>query len=414
MGKTGVLLIGCTGYISTAVIAGTMALNKGLCSRTGMVTELEPFSGLNLPEPSDLVFGGWDIRCASPIESAYELFRNSQLPTEILKAIEEDIKGVAQNIYAGVTTNCGRAITHLCDRPEEYKPLREQVDKLKSDIRDFKERNGLESAVVINLASTEPPLEFMECHTSLDTFEQCLDEDNHEAIRASTLYSYAAVSEGCPYLNFTPSNAALIPAILELAESNKVPVMGNDGKTGETLVKSALIPMFMYRNLEVLSWEGFNILGNMDGQVLDDPQNKESKILTKDKVLPKVLGYTPHSRVHIHYVPSLDDLKTAWNFIHFKGFLGSKMSLQFIWQGYDSILAAPLIIDLVRMADLSKRRGEAGLMKHLSSFFKAPLGVEEYRLYEQFNMLMNYLHESEPSNGAEPDTGNIKDPRIPT
>jgi myo-inositol-1-phosphate synthase len=166
--------------------------------------------------------------------------------------------------------------------------------------------------------------------------------------------------------------------------------MGNDGKTGETLVKSALAPMFSYRSLKVLSWEGFNILGNMDGRVLDNPLNKAAKIQTKDQVLSKILGYSPHSRVHIDYVPSLDDQKTAWDFIHFQGFLGARMSLQFTWQGYDSILAAPLVLDLARLAELAVRRGESGLMPHLASYFKAPLGVDAFGLHEQYGMLAEY------------------------
>lgn len=166
--------------------------------------------------------------------------------------------------------------------------------------------------------------------------------------------------------------------------------MGNDGKTGETLVKSALAPLFVCRNLEVLSWEGFNILGNMDGAVLENSANRESKIKTKDGVLSRILGYTPHSRVRIDYVPSLDDQKTAWDFVHFRGFLGTKMNVQFIWQGYDSLLAAPLVIDLVRFAEFAARNGESGLMPHLASYFKEPLGVDEYRLQQQFEMLLDY------------------------
>jgi myo-inositol-1-phosphate synthase len=226
----------------------------------------------------------------------------------------------------------------------------------------------------------------------VEAFERALDRNDPGLVKASTIYAYAAVQEKCPYINFTPSSGALIPAVIGLAGRWGVPVMGNDGKTGETLVKSALAPLFLCRNLDVLSWEGFNILGNMDGCVLDHPENKESKIKSKDQVLSKILGYPLHSRVHIHYVPSLDDQKTAWDFIHFRGFLGSKMSLQFIWQGYDSLLAAPLILDLVRLAELAKRRGEGGLMPHLASYFKAPLGVEEHRLYEQFQMLLRYAH----------------------
>jgi myo-inositol-1-phosphate synthase len=229
----------------------------------------------------------------------------------------------------------------------------------------------------------------------LGAFEAALDRNEKEAVQASTIYAYASILEGCPYINFTPSNGALIPAIVQLAEEMRVPVMGNDGKTGETLVKSALAPMFLCRNLEVLSWEGFNILGNMDGRVLDHPKNRQSKINTKDRVLSKILGYSPHTGVHIEYVPSLDDQKTAWDFIHFKGFLGAKMSLQFVWQGYDSILAAPLILDLVRLAEFAKRRGEYGVMYHLASYFKAPMGVDEHRLYEQFQMLVDYAERTQ-------------------
>jgi len=148
--------------------------------------------------------------------------------------------------------------------------------------------------------------------------------------------------------------------------------------------------MFHDRNLEILSWEGFNLLGNMDGRVLKHPENRKSKIETKDHLLPKILGYSPHSRVHIDYVPSLEDQKTAWDFIHFRGFLDARMSLQFIWQGYDSLLAAPLVLDLVRWAEYAKRNGESGLMPHLASYFKAPLGVAQHRFHAQYEMLLDY------------------------
>ncbi|CAG1066178.1 myo-inositol-1-phosphate synthase [uncultured bacterium] len=390
-GKTGVFFIGASGYIATAVIAGALAMRKGLCDRAGMVTELPAFSSLGLIGPEEMVFGGWDVRPSSPLESAREYFRSSLLPSEMLRDIEDGLMEAAPEICMGVATNCGKAIETIACRESSCKQtLSAQVKKLRKDLRGFRERNSLECVVVVNLASTEPPLEHSPSHETAEAFEKCIEEDRQDEVRASSLYSYASVMEGCPYLNFTPSNAALIPAIVKLAEEKGVPIMGDDGKTGETLVKSALLPMFLYRNLEVLSWEGFNILGNMDGRILNDPENKESKIITKDAILGKVLGYSPHSKVHIHYVPSLDDQKTAWNFIHFKGFLGAKMSLQFVWQGYDSVLAAPLVLDLVRLSELSRRRGEGGLMRHLASFFKAPQGVDEHRFYEQAGMLFSY------------------------
>jgi myo-inositol-1-phosphate synthase len=167
--------------------------------------------------------------------------------------------------------------------------------------------------------------------------------------------------------------------------------MGHDGKTGETLVKSALAPMFRYRNLRVLAWQGYNLLGDRDGQVLADPENKSSKVRTKDEVIPGILGYPVHTHVAIDYVPSLHDQKTAWDFIHFRGFLDVKMSLQFIWQGFDAILAAPVVLDLVRFAELARRRGEGGPMKHLSCYFKNPLDVPEHDLHYQFHALMEYV-----------------------
>ena len=159
-----------------------------------------------------------------------------------------------------------------------------------------------------------------------------------------------------------------------------MPHAGQDLKTGETLVKSVLAPMFARRNLRVLSWVGHNILGNRDGQVLNDPDNKASKVKSKDALLAELLGYKPQSLVSIEYVESLDDWKTAWDHIHFEGFLGTKMMLQFTWQGCDSLLAAPLVIDLVRLAALAQRRGESGVMPHLACFFKSPVGVHRTRL----------------------------------
>jgi myo-inositol-1-phosphate synthase len=152
-----------------------------------------------------------------------------------------------------------------------------------------------------------------------------------------------------------------------------------------------LAPMFALRNWRILSWVGHNIFGNRDGLVLDDPANKESKIRTKDQVLSKILGYAPQTHVSIEYIESLDDWKTAWDHIHFRGFLGVKMMMQFTWQGCDSILAGPLVIDLARLALLAQRRGQVGVLKHLACFFKSPMGVDEHDFFRQFSMLEEYV-----------------------
>ena len=170
-----------------------------------------------------------------------------------------------------------------------------------------------------------------------------------------------------------------------------VPFYGSDGKTGETLMKTVLAPLFRYRNLEVLSWEGFNILGGGDGRVLSDPRHKRSKVLSKGGVLASILGKAPHANVGIEYVPSLGNWKTAWDYIHFRGFLGTKMTTQFIWEGCDSILAAPLVLDLVRLTEFAHRKGEAGPMPHLACFFKDPLGVGVHSFTEQVKMLFDYV-----------------------
>jgi myo-inositol-1-phosphate synthase len=391
--KVGVWLIGALGSVSTTVLIGALALRKGLIAETGMVTAMEPFQPLNLTPATELEFGGCDIRRGSLHDSAYHLFQETRaIDFRILKEVEEDLRGLDSDIQPGTARHCGDAIESLADRsttPEMS--LLEEVEIIRASLRSFKTARDLDVLVVMNLASTEPPLEIQDFHHDIDAFESRLKANDHQAARASTLYTYAAILEDCPYINFTPSNGGLIPALIQMAESHGVPVTGNDGKTGETLVKSALAPMFHCRNLEILSWEGFNLLGNMDGNVLDHPANCESKRKTKDQVLQNILGYAPHSGVHIHYVPSLDDQKTAWDFVHFKGFLGAKMSCQFVWQGYDSLLAAPLVLDLIRMAELAKRRFESGLMPQLACFFKAPLGVDEHSLSGQFDLLTEYV-----------------------
>lgn len=399
--STGVYLIGALGSIATTVAAGVLALRRGLIDATGMITPAPLFEGVDLVETTELVLGGCDIRRRPASRGGSPAFEGAVgISPHILEAIKRELAQYRAGIDPGIASNCGEAIEALGERGALHKAtLRNQIKTIRNRIRKFVQSHGLDTVIVVNLASTEPPLELEACHHDPAMLEQILDADGRQKVRASTLYAYVAIQEGYPYINFTPSNAALFPAMLELAARRQTPVMGDDGKTGETLVKSALAPLFVYRNLEVLSWMGFNILGNMDGQVLDNPGNVESKIRTKDGVLSKILGYCPHSKVKIDYVPSLGDQKTAWDFIHFRGFLDAKMSMQFIWQGFDSILAAPLVLDMARLAELAKRRGEAGLMPQLASFFKAPIGAETHSLPEQFRMLTDYAQSAKKAPG---------------
>jgi len=268
---------------------------------------------------------------------------------------------------------------------------REVIQRLQGDITSFKEKHGLDHVVVLNVASTEPmPDEIGSLPSQWDELDGLLDNTADCTLLASSLYAIAALDHGNTYVNFTPSIGSNIPAIIDLAEKRNAAHVGRDGKTGETLMKSVLAPMFAARNLEVMSWVGHNIFGNMDGKVLDDPINKQTKVTSKDKLLGDILGYSPQSLVSIEYIESLGDWKTAWDHIHFKGFLDTPMTLQFTWQGCDSLLAAPLALDLIRFSDLAHRKGNVGILTFLASFFKSPMGTEVSEFAKQYQMLNDW------------------------
>ncbi|BBO87575.1 inositol-3-phosphate synthase [Desulfosarcina ovata] len=390
------MIVGAMGHLATTAMVGVSAMKHGLCGQTGMVTAMDPFSRLDLEDPGDLIFGGWDIRkmdlhaAIGRILGDIGPFDATQIPI-----IQNDLDAIARNIFPGSAFNSGSAIQELAaDRSMlNGRSLVDLIAGLASDIERFKADNDLENLVVVNLASTEPPIDGPAADMSLAGLERAIQTDDRTAVRASTLYAYAAIDAGAVYINFTPSQCAMFSGLVDLAQKKRVPLMGSDGKTGETLVKTALAPMFACRNLNVLSWQGYNILGNMDGAVLAHAENKESKIRSKDKALARILGYRPHSQVSIDYVPSLGDRKTAWDFIHFEGFLNTRMTLQFTWQGCDSALAAPLVLDLIRLGLFAKQQGESGLMQHLACFFKSPVGVEEHDLHRQFQRLQDYAEQ---------------------
>lgn len=218
-----------------------------------------------------------------------------------------------------------------------------------------------------------------------------IDEDKKDYASASMLYAYVALKNKIPYANFTPSVGSSLPALKKLALENGVPHAGNDGKTGETVIKTTLAPLFVYRNLQVVGWMSYNILGDYDGKVLSALDNKESKVLSKDRVLEKILGYNPYSITEIQYFPSLVDNKTAFDFIHFKGFLGKLMKFYFIWDAVDAIVAAPLVLDIARFLLFAKKKKMKGVIKELSFFFKSPMDCETINTHEQFEMLKRWF-----------------------
>lgn len=388
--KYGVMFVGLCGHLSTTAMAGAMAVAKKLCPPLGMISETEKFRSISFADLFDCVFGGWDIRSCSDSRKALKDIGFDDINQLI--EISKNLETIQSRTFPGIILNAGEAISNISQKQHVFitEKISAAIEKVKEDIENFRFENGLEKIVVINLASTEPPIAAPDDLLSRSAIESLITENRLDCIRPSLVYAYAAITSGCAYINFTPSEGGFSQGLVELAQEYRVPVMGSDGKTGETLVKSALAPMFAMRNLEVLSWEGYNILGNMDGKILQNAENGSTKIKSKDRLLPHILGYQPHSRVSIDYVPSLGDRKTAWDFIHFQGFLNTKMTLQFTWQGCDSALASPLVLDLARFAILAMERGEFGVMSHMASFFKSPFGIDEHSLEKQFRLLEDY------------------------
>ena len=387
--------------MASAVVLGARAVARGLAGRTGLVTETPDLKPLPLVEPDQIVFGGWDIAPAGLLERARSLARDDRaVPSDLVEALRSDLEAVEGQVRPGYLDGSGPAVSPLAGAG--FLPRKESLtaaaERLGADLEAFRSRHRLDTVVVINLASTEAPIRLGKDHRRLESFVRLIREDRRSQITPSILYAYAALERGFPYVNFTPSQGASTPALHQLAEKHHVPFYGNDGKTGETLMKAVLAPLFRSRNLEVLSWEGFNILGGGDGKVLNDARHKRSKVRSKSRVLSEALGYQPHTGVSIEYVPSLGSWKTAWDFIHFRGFLGTKMSLQFIWQGCDAILAAPLVLDLIRLTEFAQRTGEAGLMTHLACFFKDPMGVRIHAFHDQFRLLLDYAERHAPLN----------------
>ncbi len=391
--RVGLWLIGAFGGVGSTAALGLSALARGLTDTTALTTALPMFDGADLDPFDAFVVGGHDIRQGSFWNTACELNQRAGVfNTAMLEACKQDLSAWSANVRPGTIIHSGSIIAEMADMDQAKKPAspRDAIARFKADLSEFRDRNRLHQVVVINVASTEPPFVESDAHRTLTGLNAALDANDSSALPASSLYAYAALDLGMPYVNFTPSFGADAPALIELAQKRKTSVGGKDGKTGETMLKSVLAPMFADRNLHILSWVGHNIFGNRDGIVLNDPANKASKIKSKDALLSEIVGYKPQTLVSIEYIESLDDWKTAWDHIHFRGFLGTKMILQFIWQGCDSLLAAPFVIDLARLSLLANRRGESGLLKHLSAFFKSPMGVNEHHFFRQFAWLEEY------------------------
>jgi myo-inositol-1-phosphate synthase len=364
----GVWLVGARGSVATTAIVGAAAIKAGLAAPAGCVTELPDFAAAGLPQIDDLVFGGHDVVTTPLAKRAEQLAEGGVVPLRLLGAIRDDLADADAEIRPG-------AVAGSCDPAA-----------LAADIREFRERRGLERVVVINLASTEPPATPCPEHHSLAALEKAL-ADGRDVLPPSSLYAYAALRAGCGYADFTPSAGARLPALDELARTAGLPYAGRDAKTGETLLKSVLAPMFAQRALRVRSWSGINLLGGGDGATLADPAAAASKMAAKGRLLDETLPDPVAQVIQIAQVADMGEWKTAWDHVTFDGFLGVRMTLQFTWQGCDSALAAPLVLDLARLLALAHAAGCSGPVPELGFFFKDPVGDGPHELAQQYAAL---------------------------
>lgn len=375
--SVGVWLIGARGAVATTAVAGCAAVAAGLHPPIGMVTETPPFTDCGLPTLPSLVFGGHDTaNCPLP-KRAEELAAGGVLPHGLPSAVHAELAAADAEIRPGGPL------------PGDSRTDEELIDAFAADLRDFLRRRGLARAIVINVASTEPVL------SGVDEGQEAAGSGGAASaggarLPASSLYAAAALRAGCPYVNFTPSAGLHHPRLAEAARVAGLPYAGRDGKTGQTLLRSVLGPMFAQRGLAVRAWSGTNLLGGGDGAALADPAAAAAKNAGKERVLADTLGTVPEGEVHIDDVPSLGDWKTAWDHIAFDGFLGTRMVLQTTWQGCDSSLAAPLILDLARLTSRAHEQGLAGPLPELAFYFKDPDHDAPAALGDQYAALLGF------------------------
>ena len=386
--RVGVAFVGMGGAVATTAIAGIEMIKSGSNRLDGLPLAGHAVAGM--VGYKDLVFGGWDLNGDDLGAAA----------TGHGVLTRQDIENGAQ-VLNGMKPWPAVGSAKFCKNIDGgnrivAKDHREAVDCIAGDLKRFREESGVDDVVVVNLASTErwPDLDDPTLNSAA-AFERGLDSSD-EAISPAMLYAYAAIKNGIPYANFTPSVAADVPALIDLAKQLNVPVAGKDGKTGQTMMKTVLAPALKARPLHVDGWFSTNILGNRDGLALNDKDSLQSKLNTKGTVLDSILGYPVEDHlVHIHYYRPRGDDKEAWDNIDVTGFLGQRMQIKVNFLCKDSILAAPLVIEIARVLDLAKKRGDGGVQEQLSTFFKAPMVKNghgpEHAFGVQERMLLDWL-----------------------
>jgi len=385
--RLGIAIVGVGGAVATTAIAGIEMIKAGSNSLAGLPLADRDVAGMVAYR--DLEFGGWDL--------ADDTLGNCALRHGVIGEKELADGASALNDMrpwkaAGSTGYCA----NIDGSNKLTGGHRAAVAQIKADLDRFRAEKGLDRVVVVNLASTERvPHADDAALKSREAFERGLDE-NDGAISPAMLYAYAAIDAGDPYANFTPSVAADAAPLAAFAAERNVPVAGKDGKTGQTFMKTVIAPALRDRALHVDGWFSTNILGNSDGLALDDPKSLASKIGTKGSVLDQILGYPVEDHIiMIHYYRPRGDDKEAWDNIDLTGFMGQKMQLKLNFLCKDSILAAPLAIEIARCLDLAQQRGQGGVQDQLGLFFKLPQtangGVPIHGVPEQQAILDRWL-----------------------
>ena len=408
-GKLGVLLVGL-GAVSTTTIAGVCAIRKGLAQPIGSLTQMGTIrlgkrseartprikDFVPLTELDDIVFGGWDIF----EEDCYAAARTAGvLEPSQLEQVREELEAI-QPMPAVFDQRYVKRLSG--PNVKEGKTKRDLADQVTADIRGFKEMHGCDRLVMVWCGSTEVFMKETAAHATVASFEKALEE-NDDAIPSSMVYAYAAIREGVPFANAAPNLTADIPAMLELAGRTSTPVTGNDMKTGQTLIKTIIAPGLKARLLGVKGWYSTNILGNRDGEVLDDPESFKTKEESKKSALDYIFQPQLYPAlykdlchvVRINYYPPRGDNKEGWDNIDLVGWLGYPMQLKINFLCRDSILAAPIVLDSALFLDLAKRAGMSGIQEWLSFYFKAPMHspdvYPEHDLFIQLMKLKNTL-----------------------
>lgn len=410
-GKLGVLVVGVGGAVSTTFIIGTLAVRKGLATPIGSITQLATMrlgkrNENNFPKIKDIVplatlddivFGGWDI---FP-EDVYAAAKHAEVLTDKdLEGVKDELVAI-KPMKAAFDQNFVKRLngTHVKEASTRW----ELMEQVREDIRNFKAQNNCDRVVVIWAASTEIYLPLADEHQTLEGFRKAMKENNVEQIAPSMCYAYAAIAEGAPFIMGAPNLCVDMPAMWEFSKEMNVPICGKDFKTGQTMLKTVLAPMLKTRMLGLDGWFSTNILGNRDGEVLDDPDSFKTKEVSKLSVIDTILQpelypelyKNIYHKVRINYYPPRKDNKEGWDNIDLVGWMGYPMQLKVDFLCRDSILAAPLCLDLVLFADLALRCNFSGIQSWLSFYFKSPMHdfehVPEHDLFIQYIKLKNTL-----------------------